>query len=517
MRGSIAALALAALFSAAPVTAWSKDEAATPPADKAKPATEVKEASPASSVTHHQITIDGKVIKYTATAGWYILKDPQDKQIARFGYTAYTVDGVKNLTLRPVTFAFNGGPGSSSIWLHMGIMGPRRVVVNDGGYAPPPPSQVIDNAYTPLDVTDVVMIDPVGTGYSKPLGDAKPADFHGVDEDLKSVAQFIKRYVSENGRWGSPKYVLGESYGGMRGAGLAYYLQANMNMNLNGLVLISPFLNGATGIDGEGMDLGHVTYLPTLAATAWYHGLVPNKPATVQEYMHEVEQFARTEYAAALAQGYVIPAAEKKAVAAKLARYTGTSAEFWERADLRVSHPQFLQELQRGNRLIAGRIDSRFIGPALDPLAEDMDYDPFFPSVGPAYTSAFLGYMHDELKFGREEEYMVSAFEIDWSWKHKTPGHGGWMSPVPTTVPDLALAMTMNPGLHVLVQQGWYDLATPFLATKMDLEHLRITPEARTRIQVEHYDAGHMMYVHEPSMRKFRNDLVGFIRATDRL
>ena len=186
------------------------------------------------------------------------------------------------------------------------------------------------------------------------------------------------------------------------------------------------------------MDLGHVTYLPTLATTAWYHGLVPNKPATVQEYAAEVEQFARTEYAAALEQGFVIPEAEKKAVAAKLARYTGTTPEFWERADLRVSHPQFLQELKRNDRLIAGRIDSRFIGPALNPLAEDMDYDPFFPSVGPAYTSAFLGYMHDELKFGRDEEYMVSAFEIDWSWKHKTPGHGGWMSPVPTTVPDLA-------------------------------------------------------------------------------
>ena len=284
MRRSIATLALATWLSVTPLTTWSKDEAATDPAKKAESDSAVQEAVPASSVTHHQVTIDGKVVKYTATTGWYILKDPEDKPIARFGYTAYTADGVKNPSQRPVTFAFNGGPGSSSIWLHMGIMGPRRVVVNDGGYAPPPPSQVVDNPYSPLDVTDVVMIDPVGTGYSKPLGEAKPADFHGVDEDLKSVAQFIKRYVSENGRWGSPKYVLGESYGGMRGAGLAYYLQANMGMNLNGLVLVSPFLNAATGIDGEGMDLGHVTYLPTLATTAWYHGLIPNKPATVQEY-----------------------------------------------------------------------------------------------------------------------------------------------------------------------------------------------------------------------------------------
>jgi carboxypeptidase C (cathepsin A) len=282
-------------------------------------------------------------------------------------------------------------------------------------------------------------------------------------------------------------------------------------------VIVSPFLSAATGIDGEGMDLGHVAYFPTFAATAWYHGLIADKPATVQEYVREAERFAREEYAPALAKGYVIPAAEKQAIAAKLARFTGTTPAFWERADLRVSHPQFLQELKRNDRLIAGRIDSRFIGPAINPLSEEMDYDPFFPAVGPAYTSAFLGYLHDELKFGRDEEYMVSAFDIDWSWKHKAPGSHGWMTPLPNTVPDLAVAMTMNPGLHVLVQQGWYDLATPYLATMMDLEHLDITPEARSRIQVEFYDAGHMMYLHEPSLRKFRTDLVGFIRKTDRL
>jgi carboxypeptidase C (cathepsin A) len=516
MRKVMVSATLAALLTGLPVAGWTND-ATTPDKAESKAAADLPTAEPAASVTKHHAVIDGKTVKYTATAGWYVLKDAKDKQIARFGYTAYTLDGTKNLGQRPITFAFNGGPGSSSIWLHMGIMGPRRVVVNDGGYAPPPPSQVVDNAYSPLDVTDIVMIDPVGTGFSKPLGEAKPADFHGVDEDIKSVGQFIKRYVSENGRWGSPKYVLGESYGGMRGAGLAYYLQSAMNMNLNGLVLVSPFLNAATGIDGEGMDLGQVTYFPTLAATAWYHGLIADKPASIEEYMREVERFAREEYAPALAQGYVLPVAEKKAVAAKLARYTGTTPEYWERADLRVSHPQFLQELKRNDRMIAGRIDSRFIGPAVNPLGEAMDYDPFFPSVGPAYTAAFLDYLHEELKFGRDEEYMVSAFEIDWNWKHKAPGKGGWMSPVPSTVPDLAMAMTMNPGLHVLVQQGWYDLATPYLATKMDLEHLHITPEARKRIQVEHYDAGHMMYVHEPSMRKFRNDLVGFIRATDRI
>ncbi len=445
------------------------------------------------------------------------MKDKEDKPIARFGYTAYTREGVKDPTRRPIMFAYNGGPGSSSIWLHMGIMGPRRVVVNDNGYAPPPPSVSVENAYTVLDVTDIVMIDPVGTGFSKPLGEAKSTDFWGVDQDIKSVGQFIKRFVSENGRWGSPKYLLGESYGGMRSAGLAYYLQSTQGMDLNGVVLVSPFLNAGSGIDGEEIDLPHVLYLPTFAATAWYHDAIHDKPASLPAYLEEVERFAYDEYAPALMRGYSITDAEKKAVATKLAAYTGTTADYWERADLRVSHPQFLQELKRGQRLIAGRIDSRFIGPATNPLSETMDYDPFFPAVGPAYTAAFLDYLHSDLKFGKDESYMVSAFDIEWDWKHKTPGEGGWMSPVPNTVPDLAMAMTLNPGLHVLVLQGYYDLATPWLATKNDIAHLDITPEARKRIKIDYFDAGHMMYLHEPSMKKFRQDVLGFVRETDRL
>jgi carboxypeptidase C (cathepsin A) len=513
-RKFAAALAAWALIAGNPALAKDEPKAA----DKVDSGSEAeKTPEPESSVTHGQVTLDGQVVKYTATVGWLIMKDKEDKPIARFGYTAYTRDGVKDLTRRPVMFAYNGGPGSSSIWLHMGIMGPRRVVVNDNGYAPPPPSVSVENAYTVLDVTDIVMIDPVGTGFSKPLGDAKSGDFWGVDQDIKSVGQFIKRYVSENGRWGSPKYLLGESYGGMRSAGLAYYLQSSQGMDLNGVVLVSPFLNAGSGIDGEEIDLPHVLYLPTFAATAWYHDAIPNKPASLPAYLEEVERFAYEEYAPALMRGYAISDAEKKAVAAKLAAYTGTTADYWERADLRVSHPQFLQELKRSQRLIAGRIDSRFIGPATNPLSETMNYDPFFPAVGPAYTAAFLNYLHSELKFGKDENYMVSAFDIEWDWKHKTPGEGGWMSPLPNTVPDLAMAMTLNPGLHLLVLQGYYDLATPWLATKNDIAHLDITPEARKRIRIDYFDAGHMMYLHEPSMKKFRQDVLDFVRDTDRL
>jgi carboxypeptidase C (cathepsin A) len=517
-RHLAAALAALALVVGGP--AFAKDEHKADKEEKGKSdgkAESDESVEPASSVTQHQITIDGQVVKYTATAGWLIMKDDKDKPIARFGYTAYTRDGSKDLSRRPIMFAYNGGPGSSSIWLHMGIMGPRRVVVNDQGYAPPPPSVSVDNVYTVLDVTDIVMIDPVGTGFSKPLGDAKTADFWGVDQDIKSVGQFIKRYVSDNGRWASPKYLLGESYGGMRSAGLSYYLQSSLGMDLNGVVLVSPFMNAGSGIDGEEIDLPHVLYLPTFAATAWYHDAIPNKPASLPAYLEEVQRFAYDEYAPALMRGYVISDAEKKAVAAKLAAYTGTTADYWEKADLRVSHPQFLQEIMRNQRLIAGRIDSRFMGPATNPLSETMDYDPFFPAVAPAYTAAFLDYLHSDLKFGKDENYVVSAFDIKWDWQHKRPGEHGWMSPLPNTVPDLAMAMTYNPGLHVLVLQGYYDLATPWLATKNDIAHLDITPEARKRITMDFFDAGHMMYLHEPSMKKFRQDVVAFVRDTDRL
>jgi len=498
--------------------ATSAAEPATAAAEPAKPAVEAaREQEPKFSRTQHQVRIAGQVVRYTATVGWLIMKDDAGKPVARFGYTAYTRDGAADLARRPVTFAFNGGPGSSSIWLHMGILGPRRVVVNDPGYTPPPPSQRVDNEFSVLDVTDIVMIDPVGTGFSKPLGEAKGADFWGVDQDIKSVGAFIKRYTTENSRWASPKYVLGESYGGMRSAGLADHLQSVHGMNLNGVVIVSPFLNAASGVDGIEIDLPHALYLPTLAATAWYHGLIPNKPASIEAFMDEVERFVYAEYLPALTKGYVIPADEKRAVATRLAAYTGTSVDYWEKADLRVGHTQFLQELQRDRRQIAGRIDSRFVGPSMNPLGEHMDYDPFFPAVGPAYTAAFLDYLHNELKFGRDEEYRVSAFDVKWDWTHKQPGADEWFVGAPNTVPALARAMTMNPGLHLLVQQGWYDLATPHLVMKHDIDHLRIPPEARKRIRIEHYEAGHMMYLHGPSMQKFRDDLAGFIGATDRL
>ncbi len=477
----------------------------------------VENPGPESAVTSHSIRIDGQTVKYTATAGWLIMENEKGEPIARFGYTAYERDGVTDRTRRPITFAFNGGPGSASTWLHMGILGPRRVVVTDEGYTPPPPSELVDNEFSILDVTDLVMVDPVGTGFSEPLGEAEGEDFWGVDQDIRSVGAFIRKYVTETGRWGSPKYILGESYGGIRTAGLVHDLQSRHGMNFNGVVLVSPFLNMGSGIDGARIDLPHVLYLPTLAATAWYHGAIPDKPARLEDFLSEVERFAYDEYAPALLKGYAIPEAEKREVATRLARYTGTSEDYWLKADLRVTHPQFLQELKRDERRIAGRIDSRFIGPAVNPLGETMDYDPFFPAIGPAFTAAFLQYLHDELTFRPDAEYRFSGGTSDWDWKHAPPGGRGWASPWADLRPDLAMALTMNPGLHVLVQQGYYDLATPALATKHDIDHLDVADEARDRIRLEFYEAGHMMYLHGPSRQKFRDDLAGFIRDTDRL
>jgi carboxypeptidase C (cathepsin A) len=498
--------------------ALADDEAAKPDPSKAKPEA-VPEPKPAASATSHEIQIDGKTVSYVATAGWLILKDDKGKPNARFGYTAYTKAGVSDPSRRPILFAFNGGPGSSSIWLHMGILGPKRVVVNDAGFTPAPATAVA-NAYSPIDVTDVVMIDPVGTGFSKPLGDAKGADFWGVDQDIQSVGAFIRRYVTENGRWASPKFILGESYGGVRSAGLVNHLQSVHHMNINGVVMVSPFLSMVAGRDGVAIDLPHVLFLPTFAATAWYHGAIADKPASIETFLAEVKRFAYDEYAPALMKGYAIPAAEKKAVAAKLAKYTGTTADYWEKADLRVSHPQFLQELERSRGLIAGRIDSRFEGPSLDAHSNKMDYDPFNPAVGPAFASAFLDYLHGELAFGRDEDYAFSATDLKWDWRHKQPSlseDDAREVSTTNTLPDLAMAMTMNPSLHLLVQQGRFDVATPFLALEYNLDHLDVTPEARQRIRVQYYDAGHMMYVNEASAKLFRESLVQFVRDTDRL
>lgn len=489
-----------------------QEESAEPIQKESGEAPEIPE--PASSVTTHEITIGGETVRYEATAGYLILEDEEEEPIAKFGYTAYVRQDAGEPSTRPVTFAYNGGPGSSSIWLHMGVLGPRRIVVADAEFTLPPPYEVVDNEHSILEVSDLVMIDPVGTGYSRPIGEAKGKDFWGVDQDIDSVARFIKAWTRENGRWASPKILLGESYGGMRSGGVAWELLSEHGMALNGVVLVSPFLAYVSGFDGRGVDLPHVLFLPTLAATAWYHEALENRPENLEAYIEEVKEFAYREYAPALLQGNRLGAEERAAVVAKLARYTGVSEGYWDRANLRVTHTQFVKELLRDRKEQVGRIDARFAGRSFNLLGESMDYDPFNAAVAPAFTSAFHAYYHDELEFGRDMEYRVSGglFE-QWDWSHSTPGVGGFSNevPFPNTAFDLARAMGQSPHMKVLVQQGRYDLATPQAATEYAIEHMDLLPEQRENVTLAYYDAGHMMYLHPPSLEKFKDDLARFI------
>jgi carboxypeptidase C (cathepsin A) len=422
---------------------------------------------------------------------------------------------VSDAAKRPITFAYNGGPGSSSIWLHMGALGPRRVVTSDAAPTPPPPYTLVDNADSILDKTDLVMIDPVGTGVSKAVGEAKDKDFWGVDPDIESVSRFIRQYVTDNGRWNSPKFLLGESYGTTRSAGVVDYLQTKANMAFNGVILVSVALDLEAIFDLPGNDRTFPLFLPTYAAVSWYHKVLPVQPADRASFLDEVRRFAQGEYASALLQGSDLPAAERTAVLEKLHRYTGLSVDYLDKANLRVTEGEFTQELLREHHETVGRLDARFVGPTLDVLAKEADYDPQSAAISAAYTAAFLHYFHDELKFGRDETYVVEA-EVwrKWDYRHKAPGLPFPLPTLTNTGLDLAHALVYNPNLRVLVLNGYYDLATPFLATEYVMSHLGIEKDLQSHVEMKYYDAGHMMYVHEPSLKKFKEDVAGFIERT---
>ena len=474
-------------------------------------------AKPQISVTRHSIKIDGKPINYTATAGTLLLKNEKGEAIAVFGFTAYTKDGEADMTKRPITFSYNGGPGSASMWLHMGIMGPRRIVVNDPNFNAPPPYKVEDNNYSILDVSDIVMIDPVGTGYSQATGKAKNKDFWGVDQDCKSISQFIKQYVTENDRWNSPKYLLGESYGTMRSAAVVNYLQENMGMAVNGVVLVSNVLDLRTLTFKQGDDISYMFYIPSYAAVAWYHNKLANKPANLEAFLKEVRQFAAGEYAAALVKGDQLSSADKDLVIDKLNQYTGISKEYWKKAGLRVNIMQFNQELLRNEHQTVGRLDSRYKGITQNLLAESANYDPQSSAISPPFIAAFMNYYFTELKFPKNPNYKTSAGEnegFDWDWNHAK--NAGW-GPSPTnTAVDLAEAMAHNPNLKVLVMNGYYDLATPFFATEYTFDHMGLDPSLKANIKQAYYEAGHMMYIYEPSAKAFKKDVGEFISSTSK-
>lgn len=478
--------------------------------DSAK--SEIPEAK--KSVTHHSVTVDGEEIDYTATAGTMILKNNEGEPVASFGYTAYTKDDIDSKANRPVTFSYNGGPGSSSLWLHMGAMGPRRVVVNDPNDTPPAPYELTDNQYSMLDATDIVMVDPVGTGVSRAIGEAENKDFWGVDQDIRSVSNFIKSYISENSRWNSPKYLLGESYGTTRSAGVVNYLQGQ-GIAMNGVVLVSTVLDLRTIAFGHADNLPYVSYLPTYAAVAWYHDKIDNKPESLESFVQQARQFAANEYAAALMKGDELSESRRNQVINKLASFTGLDKDYLDKADLKVTQSEFSKELLRDEGKTVGRLDSRYKGYSMDNLSQNAIYDPQSTAISPAYTSMFLQYYHDELEFGEDMQYNVSAYSLpgfNWDWDHR----GNFFPTSPTTAPDLAEAMTKNPNLKVMVLNGYYDMATPFMAAEYTMDHLGIPSELEDNIIMKYYKAGHMMYVHTPSLQKFHKDVEQFINQTDR-
>lgn len=478
-------------------------------------ATEEKPApEPMEYVSEHSVKIGGSTIDYTATAGTLLMKNDEDEPIALFGYTAYVKDG-ENPGQRPVLFAYNGGPGSASMWLHMGILGPQRTVIEDGGFASVGPFERVDNDFSILDRADLVMIDPVGTGFSRAVGEAEGKDFWGVDQDIESVSNFIARWVTENGRWQSPKYLLGESYGGIRSGGVAYKLMQAHSLTLNGVILVSPYMDFAAGNAGLAMDLPYVNYFSTYAATAWYHEAIEDRPDDLQAFLKEAERFAVEEYAPLLFKGASATEAERQRVLEGMARFTGISADYWDRANLRVDEGRFAKELLRDRRQTTGRIDSRFVNDGINHIGEQFTYDPFFPAVGPAFVATFNDYYREELGVDSDRKYVTSGgLWQHWDNTHAQPGQTQYEKvPYANTAVDLAHTMVQNPNMRLLVQQGYYDLATPYGATEHFLNHLRIPERLRENIRVEHYEAGHMMYIHPPSMKQFKADLAAFIDA----
>jgi carboxypeptidase C (cathepsin A) len=512
---SFAALAflaatLAAAGSGDPQEAKTKSEAGVAAETKTAPEARVW-------TTRHEIKVGGAVLAYTATAGTMRITNEKDEPVALFGFTAYVKDGGDPRT-RPILFAYNGGPGSASAWLHMGVLGPKRTVLDDLDANTHGPFRTVENEFSILDRADLVMIDPVGTGLSRVIGKGEGKDFWGVDQDIRSVSDFILRYLSQYGRWAAPKFVLGESYGGMRTAGVAYELLTKHDVALNGVVLVSPYLDFVGGNAGLNLSDAYVNFLPTYAATAWYHETLADRPAELQPFLREVEAFAQDVYAPVLFKGERATPAERKAVLAGLSRYTGLSADYWDKANLRIDEAHFLQELMRDKGIVVGRVDTRYTGGSLNALSETTPYDPYGSAVAPAIVATFNDYYRQELGVESDRPYVLSGkLWQDWDNRHAQPDYAsGGKVPYANTVVDLAHAMTLNPRMKVLVQTGYFDLACPYRTVEYAVEHLAVAPAVRRNVTIAYYDAGHMMYVHPPSLRKFKDDLAAFVDANAR-
>jgi carboxypeptidase C (cathepsin A) len=511
-------------------------------ADDAKPVE--KPAAPAltDSTTEGTLNAGGQHVAYTAVAGTItvgateeedaqlgpdgkplegspasLVKDPKEAApTASMFYVAYFKKDAEPQT-RPIMFLYNGGPGSSTVWLHMGSFGPKHVETPSDDHLQAAPYKLIDNPYSLLDTTDLVFIDMPGTGFGRLYGKDPQKAFWGVDQDGHAFARFIARFISKYNRWNSPKYLFGESYGTTRSAVVSNILETEKDIDLNGVILLSQIFNFTSDVDGArdnpGIDLPFETGLPTYAATAWYHHKLPNQPAELEPFLKEVETFAMGDYAHALQQGTDLPASEKQAIAEKLHGYTGLSVDYLLRADLRVSGGGFTKNLEIDNDLTTGRLDTRFSGPNLDPLSAEAEYDPQSAAISSAYVSLFNDYVRRDLKYGVGQTYLpqanIGVGSPNWDMKHAG-------NPINLNVSaDIATAMKTNPKLKVLVNGGYYDLATPFYAAWYEDKHLPISASLAKNIQYEWYESGHMVYVRDESLKQLHDNVAAFIRSTD--
>jgi len=540
MKSSRLAVALASLLlCSAPAFAASSananDSAQTSNQDIQVGSLTERLSKPMSSVTHGSVTVEGKPISYQAEAGTLVLDgtgaDEGKPQVA-MSYVAYFKQGA-DASKRPITFIYNGGPGSSTVWLHMGAWGPKRVVTNDDTHTPAAPYQLVNNDYSLLDASDLVFIDMPGTGFGRLLSQGKDDDararshkelakkYWGVDADAGAFANFITQFISGHHRWNSPKYLFGESYGTTRSAVLSNLLQSRYDVDLNGVMLLSQILNFSLSIDGSdanpGIDMPYVLALPTYAATAWYHHKLPKfEGKALAPLLKEVAAFATTDYEQALSAGSLLDANRKQAIAAKLHDYTGLPVDYLMKANLRVTGGMFEQELQSGTDITTGRLDTRFSGPSMDPLAKTRAYDPQSAAISSAYVSAFNDYVRRDLKFGDGMKFRPSVYgaeDFHWDREHKAPGMRFSRGAL-NVMPDLAAAMKYNPDLKVKLFGGFYDLATPYYTAIYEMQHLPIPDSLRQNISYAFFPSGHMVYAHIPSLKKLHDDAAAFIDST---
>ena len=460
------------------------------------------------SVTHHSVTINGEEIRYTATTGTLVLKEEIDKEgekaKASVFFIAYTRDDVEDLSKRPVTFSFNGGPGSSSVWLHLGVLGPRCVEPDKDGELPHPPYQLKNNECSILDKTDLVFIDPVSTGFSRAVPGEEAKQFHGFEKDIESVGDFILLYLGRYKRWASPKFLIGESYGTTRAGGLSGYLQGRHGAYLNGIMLVSVVLNFQTIRFAPGNDLPHILYLPTYAATALYHEKLETD-SEFEAFMNEVREFAMGDYTTALMQGSGLASERRANITQQLAKYTGLTPEYIEQTDLRINIMRFCKELLRDEGRTVGRFDSRYKGIDRDSAGETFEYDPSSAVVQGAYTAMLNYYVRDELEFDSDLPYEILSRRVH-PWDY-----GKHQNEYVNVADTLRQAMTTNPALKVFVANGYYDLATPFLASEYTFTHLGLDTSLQDNITMAYYQAGHMMYIDQGELQKMKRDLDAYL------